>query len=64
MKHTIKIVVTIAVIFGLLAVIELGFWLMNQPSTIAFIVGILLNTAVILGTGEFIYNRYKKKIKQ
>jgi uncharacterized membrane protein len=64
MKHTIRIVVTIVIVFALLAIIELGFWLMNQPSTIAFIVGILLNTAVILGTGEFIYNRYKKKIKQ
>jgi hypothetical protein len=62
MKYTIKIVKGTIILFGLLAMIDLGFWLTNQQSTIAFIGGVLLNLTVISGILEFIYKKYKKQI--
>jgi hypothetical protein len=52
MKKVVKVVALLFVVFGLLQLVDLGFYLMNQPDTFVFNMGIMVlgtNTQVLYG---------------
>lgn len=45
---------------GLFELSKVGFWLMNQPSTIFFVGGLLINVALLTFVGIVLYKQIDK----
>lgn len=58
---TVKILINVCIVIAAMLLVNLSFLLMNQASTILFIVGLLLFIASAGGTIEYFVVKNKKK---